>query len=86
MDRAMRADHPDLQLDVAAGLQGKLIDIAKNEKPDLLKGTEFPVMATTVIQYQEDHPEINFEPITTLLVYTQTILRGTRGPCSCRIF
>jgi hypothetical protein len=74
MDRGMRADHPDLQMDIAAGLQGKLIDIARTDKPDLLKGTEFPVMASTVIHYQEDHPEIEFEPITT----TAAKLDGTR--------
>jgi hypothetical protein len=74
MDRGMRADHPDLQLDIAAGLQGKLIDVAKTQKPDLLKGTEFPVMAQTVVRYQEDHPEIEFEPITT----TASKFNGTR--------
>jgi hypothetical protein len=65
MDRAMRADHPDLTLDIAAGLQSKLINIQQTEKPDLLKGTIFPVLAQTVVAYQADHPEIEFEPITT---------------------
>jgi hypothetical protein len=63
MDRAMRADHPDLQLDVAAGLQSKLISVQQTDKPDQLKGTIFPVLAQTVVAYQSDHPEIEFEPI-----------------------
>ena len=70
----MRGDHPDLQLDLAGSLQDKLITVARDEKPDLLKGTTFPVAPTTVVQYQEDHPEINFEPITT----TAAKFDGTR--------
>ncbi len=65
VDRKIKMDNPDLQISVAAGLQGKLIDIQKTLKPDELKGTIFPVRAATVVQYQEDHPEIENEPLTT---------------------
>ncbi len=64
LDRGLKLDFPDLQLDIASSLQNKLIDQQQTEKPDELKGTEFPVMASTVIHYQDDHPEIDNEPIT----------------------
>jgi hypothetical protein len=65
MDRGLKADYPDLQMDIAASLQGKLIDVARDQKPDLLKGTVFPVRAATVIRNQDDHPEWDNESITT---------------------
>ena len=64
MDRGLKADYPDLQQDIASGLQGKLIKIAQEDKPDCLKGTVFPVMASTVIRNQENHPEWDNEAIT----------------------
>jgi hypothetical protein len=64
MDRAMKNDYPDVQLDIAASLQGKLIKEAATNKPELLKGTEFPVLTSTVIRNQEDHPEWENQPIT----------------------
>jgi hypothetical protein len=64
MDRGLKADYPDLQQDIASSLQNKLITIASNDKPDTLKGTVFPVMASTVIRNQENHPEWDNESIT----------------------
>jgi len=57
MDRSMRMDYPDLQLDLAGSLQTKLIDVARDQKPDLMKGTTFPVSPLTVVKEQENHPE-----------------------------
>ncbi len=74
MDNSMKTDFPDLRLDIAASLQSKLIQIARDNKPDLLKGTEFPVLANTVVQYQDDHTEVDFEPITD----TALKFNGTR--------
>jgi hypothetical protein len=74
MDRGMKNDYPDVQLDIAASLQGKLIKIAHDQAPAELKGTEFPVLASTVIRYQDDHPEIDIQPITQ----TAASFDGTR--------
>jgi hypothetical protein len=65
VDRGIKMDNPDLQISVAAGLQDKLINIEATENPEALKGTTFPVRAATVIRYQDDHPEIENEPLTT---------------------
>ncbi len=74
MDRQMRYDYPDVQLDIAASLQGKLINEAATEKPDCLKGTVFPVLASTVVRNQQDHPEWDNQSITT----TAAQFDGTR--------
>jgi hypothetical protein len=65
VDRGIKMDNPDLQISVAAGLQDKLINIEATENPEALKGTTVPVRASTVIRYQDDHPEIENEPLTT---------------------
>jgi hypothetical protein len=65
VDPKIKMDNPDLQISVAAGLQDKLIDVAKTEKPKALQGTTFPIRAGTVVRYQEDHPEIENELLTT---------------------
>jgi hypothetical protein len=87
VDRGIKLDNPDLQISVAAGLQGKLIDIQATEHPDALKGTVFPVRAATVIRYQDDHPEIENEPLTataakfdaTRLIYVEVTSFETRS-------
>jgi len=64
LDPGIKADYPDLQMDVAASVQNKLIEVTTTEKPDLLKGTTFPVATSTVIRNQENHPEWSNESIT----------------------
>ncbi len=65
VDPGIKLDNPDLQISTCAGLQGKLIEVEQKDKPAALEGTTFPVRAATVIRYQEDHPEIQTEPLTT---------------------
>ncbi len=60
-DRGVRLDNPLLQEDVAAAVQDKLINVQRDESPDALKGTTFPVSTATVIKYEDDHPETEFE-------------------------
>jgi hypothetical protein len=74
MDRAMKNDYPDVQLDIAASLQSKLIDATTKDRPDCLKGTNFPILASTVIEEQDNHPEWNNESITN----TAAKFDGTR--------
>jgi hypothetical protein len=74
MDRGMRNDYPDVQLDIARNLQNKLIKEATEEKPDLLKGVDFPVRADVVARNQDDHPEWDNQSITT----TAGLFDGTR--------
>jgi len=74
VDPGLKMDYPDLRLDIASSLQDKLIDVESTQKPDLLKGTVFPVRASTVIANQENHPEWDNESVTT----TAAKFDGTR--------
>lgn len=64
VDRGVRMDYPDLQVDLAAGLQNKLIEVQAADHPDALKLTQFPVTTNKIVAYQTDHPELENEPIT----------------------
>jgi hypothetical protein len=58
-------DWPKLRLDVGSGLQEKLRQAqvaTHNKKGSDLDGTQF-VRADSVVRYQEEHPEIDGEPI-----------------------
>src|ERR1039458_1231073 len=62
-DRGIRIDNPNLQLDLATGLEQKLKMAQTDEKPKELIGATFPVRADSVARFQEDHPEMEYEPI-----------------------
>jgi hypothetical protein len=93
-DPGVRLDKPDLQEDVAAAVQDKLISIQKDEKPDALKGATFPVPTSTVIQYQEDHPEVEYQPATDVaaklkgsrLIYVEVTDFATRSDASLELY
>jgi hypothetical protein len=58
-------DWPKLRLDVAGGLQEKLRqaqEATAKKKGSELEGTQF-VRADSVVRFQEEHPEIEGEPI-----------------------
>jgi hypothetical protein len=61
-DRGVRIDWPDIQLNIASGVQAKLIE-AQATGIDELKGSTFPLTAASVARFQEDHPEFEAEPI-----------------------
>jgi hypothetical protein len=63
-ERGIRIDNPNLQLDLASGMIEKLKSVQTDEKPKELKGTTFPVRPDSVARFQEDHPEMDFQPIT----------------------
>lgn len=93
-DQKVRLDYPDLQEDVAAALQNKLIEVQAAEKPDGMKDATFPVSTATVIQYQQDHPETEFQPVTdvasqfqgTRLVYVEVTDFSTRSDASLELY
>jgi hypothetical protein len=63
-ERGIRIDNPNLQLDLASGMEQKLKDVQKDEKPKELEGVTFPVRPDSVARFQEDHPEMEYQPIT----------------------
>jgi hypothetical protein len=77
-DRGIRTDNPDLQLDLATGLEQKLKTVQKDDKPRELIGTTFPVRADSVARFQEDHPEMEYEPIDQTAIKFNTMFKATR--------
>jgi hypothetical protein len=65
--RATRIDFPELQLEVARGVQKKLQD-AQKDAAEELKGTTFPPNKNpdTLWKWQQDNPALMLEPITEI--------------------
>ena len=77
-DRGIRADNPNLQLDLASGIQDKLITVQKDLKPKELIGTIFPMRSDSIARYQADHPETEFQPISETAANFNTSYKVTR--------
>jgi hypothetical protein len=56
VERGIKIDWPQIQLDTAAGVQNKL-QKSQKDKASELSGTKFPMSAATVVRFQEEHPE-----------------------------
>lgn len=57
----IQIDWPDLRLDVATGVQTKLLTAQRKDK--LLPGTRFPQQPSSVVRFQDDYPDTEGEPI-----------------------
>ena len=77
-DRGIRIDNPNLQLDLATGLEQKLKMAQTDEKPKELIGATFPVRADSVARFQEDHPEMEYEPIEQTALKFNSMFKATR--------
>ncbi len=66
-DRGVRIDWPDIQFNLTSGVQSKL-QLAQKADPKLaeLKDTTFPLGAASVARFQEDHPELEAQPINSV--------------------
>lgn len=85
VDRGVRIDFPQLQLDTANVIQTNL---AASTDKDELKETTFPWEARSVVRFQREHPELEGRPATeyaarlsgvTRLVYVEVDQFSTRG-------
>ncbi len=67
-DRGTRIEWEWIQLDVANSIQSKLEATAKDKKAKVkeLAGATFPYPPRSMIRYQQDHPDIEGESITTI--------------------
>jgi hypothetical protein len=54
-DDAIRIDNPRIQVDVAQMVMAKLAKSQKEDKPDELKLTRFPVAASSLARFQEEN-------------------------------
>jgi hypothetical protein len=66
VDRGIRADYPDLQTNLASGIQNKFIQVQAADHPAELEKTTFPIFTNTVIEDQEKHPELEQYSLTDL--------------------
>jgi hypothetical protein len=86
-DRAISGDWPTMNIDIAAGVQKKLLAGQAEDKPDALEGTTFPVTPQSMALFQLNHPEVELQPITTVapqvgvqrLIYIEIVGFQTRS-------
>ena len=93
-DRGILIDWPTIQQDLAGSVQNKLKLSMKEDKPDELKGTAFPVEVASIVRYQRDHPEIEAQDITDVapklgvsrLIYIEVSDFRTRSTQAVELF
>ena len=85
VDRGIRIDYPQLQLDTATFVQTQLID---QKSVGELKESQWPWEARSIIRFQREHPELEGRPINeyahrisgvTRLIYIEVDQFSTRG-------
>jgi hypothetical protein len=89
-DRGIRIDWPNLQLDLANSVQGKL---AESKAKTVAKST-FPVSPASIVRYQKDHPQIEGLHVTevapqlgvTRLIYVEMDDFATRSDMAVDLF
>lgn len=92
-DRGTRIDWPAIRLDLANSVQTLLKPRPTKEgKPPKeikeFEGATFPVLPASIVRYQDDHPEIEGQPITKVapqltvsrLIYVEIENFATRAP------
>jgi hypothetical protein len=81
-DQGVKIDYPRIQLDVAQMVISQLQQHQKEDKPDELKFTRFPVSAGSVARFQEEHTELaadSIEDIAPRLGTSRVIYIEIRG-------
>lgn len=85
VDRGIRIDYPDLQLDTATFIQTQL---TSHKDDSDLKGSTWPWEPRSVVRFQREHPELEGRPINeyaqrisgvTRLIYIEVDQFSTRG-------
>jgi len=92
-DRGVRIDWPDIQFNLTSGVQTKLQEAQKAD-PTELKDAKFPLGAASVARFQEDHPELESEPIShvapmlnaTRVIYVEISSFQTRSNDSVELY
>jgi hypothetical protein len=91
VDRGIRIDWPQIQLDAANGIQAKLQ--AATNKPEL-SHAKFPLSAATVVRFQEEHQEWGADSIEEIaprlgvsrVVYVEIDGFQTRSDAAVELF
>jgi hypothetical protein len=86
-------DFPDVRLDVAGGLQNKLVQ-AQNAKAKELTGITFPARPAAIVRLQENHPEYEALPLsevapklgTSRVIYVEIENLQTRADASVELY
>jgi len=90
-NRPVRIDFPNVQLDVAAGVQSKLQQAINLPE---MRGATFPVRPQSIIRYQQDYPQIEAMPIAEVapklgvqrLIYIEVQDLRTRSQMSINLY
>jgi hypothetical protein len=85
-DRGLIIDWPQIQLDLAGGVQERLKVAQEAKKKDLLDVT-FPVLPASIIKWQRDNPTLENAPVIDIaprlgvnrLIYIEVSRFGTRA-------
>jgi hypothetical protein len=93
VDRGIKIDWPQIQLDAAAGIQNKLQQ-AQKDRASEVSGTKFPASAATVVRFQEEHPEWAADSIEEVaprlnvsrVIYVEINNFQTRSEASVELF
>ena len=91
-DRSIRVDWPNIQIDLANSIQNKLA--AHTSKGGALEGARFPTSPRSMVDFQQDHPEVEFAPIestapklgVTRLIYVEIEDFATRTDIAGKLF
>ena len=93
-DRGIAIEQPNLQYELTAMIQKKLLDAQKKDKPKELEGMKFPWPAESVLRFQRDHPETEEQAIADVapklgvsrLIYVEVEDFQTRPSDSLELF
>ena len=93
-DRGVAIEQPNLQYELAAMIQQKLLDAQQKDKPKELEGMKFPWSAESVLRFQRDHPDTEEQAIADVaprlgvsrLIYIEVEYFQTRPSDSLELF
>jgi hypothetical protein len=85
-DRGVLIDWSMIQLDIAGGVQSRLLEAQKAE-PKQFEGTTFPVLPASIIRWQRENPGHEAQPVAEIapklgvnrLIYIELSRFGTRA-------
>lgn len=96
-DPGIELDYPSLPLDLGSAIQKKLLDVAAADpkRQKHLKDMTFPYPAASVVRFQQEHPEIEGQPVVevaprlsgiTRLIYIEIDSFQTRAESAIELY
>jgi len=93
LPRGLETDYPALRLDLTSGILAQLKQAQAAGRGDL-KGASFPHIPASLVRFQQDHPELEQSPITSVaprlgvqrLIYVEVENFQTRSDQAVELF